>query len=397
MNILQLQTQGLIKDCTNFEGLTQTINKGQAVFYFGIDLTADGLHVGHLSGLMMARRLLKMGLKAIILLGVATTKIGDPTGKDKERPLITEQTIELNRKGIEVDVRAIFAGFDDKIEFVNNADWLLGLSYIDMLNEVGRHFTLARMLSLESVKLRLEREQSITFTEFNYSLMQGYDFYYLAKNKNCLIQLGGSDQWGNITAGTELVRKKLDVEGYGLTIPLLTTFDGKKMGKTEGGAVWLNSEKLSNFDYFQYFRNTDDRDVNKMLKTFTELDFAKIEELCAQKGSEINKVKDLLAFEATKICRGQQAANEAMQSALSLYAGHGEAVLQQITATTDEKITAILIKTATATSNSEAKKLIAGGGVSINDNKVDDINLTLSSGTHTLKVGKKKAFSVIVG
>jgi tyrosyl-tRNA synthetase len=398
MSIILLKNYGLLKDCTNFEDLEKISNTQKFTFYFGIDLTADGLHVGHLSGLMMVRRLLKLGHRGIVLFGGATTKIGDPTGKDAERPIINQEQINKNKIGIKEDVLKILFGFEQSLEFVDNSDWLLDLNYIDMLNDVGRHFTLAKMLSLDSVKLRLEREQSISFTEFNYSIIQAYDFYYLAKTKNCIVQLGGSDQWGNITAGTELIRKTLNKEVFGLTIPLLTTQGGKKMGKTEGGAVWLKDTKLSDFDYFQYFRNTDDADVEKLLITFTDLDFDYIKKIASLKGGEINKAKQILAFEATKICRGEQSANFALQTANQVYLNQGEAdqiKAQEILFKENETIIQILLKTGSVKSNSEAKTLIASGAVSIDDIKIEDIRFVPAKKISILRLGKKKVFKLV--
>jgi tyrosyl-tRNA synthetase len=398
MSIILLKNHGLLKDCTNFEDLEKISNTQKFTFYFGIDLTADGLHVGHLSGLMMVRRLLKLGHRGIVLFGGATTKIGDPTGKDAERPIINQEQINKNKIGIKEDVLKILFGFEQSLEFVDNSDWLLDLNYIDMLNDVGRHFTLAKMLSLDSVKLRLEREQSISFTEFNYSIIQAYDFYYLAKTKNCIVQLGGSDQWGNITAGTELIRKTLNKEVFGLTIPLLTTQGGKKMGKTEGGAVWLKDTKLSDFDYFQYFRNTDDADVEKLLITFTDLDFDYIKKIASLKGGEINKAKQILAFEATKICRGEKSANFALQTANQVYLNQGEAdqiKAQEILFNENETIIQILLKTGSVKSNSEAKTLIASGAVSIDDIKIEDIRFVPAKKISILRLGKKKVFKLV--
>jgi tyrosyl-tRNA synthetase len=395
----RLLSKNLIKDCTNHDALLKYLENDKITFYFGVDLTADGIHVGHLSGLMLAKRLLDAGHFAIVLLGDGTTKIGDPTGKDKERPIISQEQIEANKKGIKSGIEQILGKNNPSVKFVGNADWLDKLSYIDVLNEVGRHYTLAKMLSLDSVKIRLEREQSITFTEFNYSILQGYDFYHLAKNYNCRLQIGGSDQWGNITSGTELTRKKLEKEVFGLTIPLLTKSDGSKMGKSEGGAVWVNSEKLSDFSYFQFFRNIDDADIEKMLHTFTLLDDAEITELSQLKGKEINRAKEVLAFEATKICRGLQAAQRCLEDAKNLFN-------QQDTLVDDlnldiklidqgSKVTEVLIKLGFTTSNSEAKQLLSAGAVKLIEGSNNEVKITEASftfdkkGDFIIKCGKK--------
>jgi tyrosyl-tRNA synthetase len=394
-----LLSKKLIKDCTNQDALLQRLESEKITFYFGVDLTADGIHVGHLSGLMLAKRLLDAGHFAIVLLGDGTTKIGDPTGKDKERPIISQEQIEANKKGIKSGIEQILGKDNPSVKFVANAQWLDKLSYIDVLNEVGRHYTLAKMLSLESVKLRLEREQSITFTEFNYSILQGYDFYHLAKHYDCTLQIGGSDQWGNITSGTELARKKLEKEVFGLTIPLLTKSDGSKMGKSEGGAVWVNGEKLSDFAYFQFFRNVDDADIEKMLHTFTLLDNDQITELTNLKGRDVNIAKEVLAFEATKICRGLQPAQKCLEDAKNLFSQQDTLVstlnLEVKTCELGCKIVEVLINLGFAKSNSEAKNLLAAGAVRMIDDKGDETKINDSSfafyqkGDFVIKCGKK--------
>ncbi len=405
MFLKSLISRGIVKDCTNTAVLTNLLEEQKLTFYIGIDLTADGIHIGHLSGLMLAKRLIDAGHKCLFLFGGGTTKIGDPSGKDKERPIITQDTINANKQGIIRGVEQILGKNNPAVTFVDNNDWLEKLSYIELLNEVGRHYTLAKMLGLESVKIRLDREQSISFTEFNYSILQGYDFYHLAKNYGCTLQIGGSDQWGNITSGTELVRKKLGKEVFGLTIPLLTKADGSKMGKSEGGAVWVNSDKLSDFAYFQFFRNTEDTEVKKLLQTFTMLSEEEIESLASLKGRDINKAKEVLAFEATKICRGTEAAIKCLEDAKNLFnqsenAGANQLNMQIKNIKLDAKITEVLVELGFASSNSEAKKLIAGGGVKIADESaeqvVKDIAFTLKSGTFLLKCGKKNIVKISV-
>ncbi len=400
-----LINRGIIKDCTNTQALSQLMQEQKITFYIGIDLTADGIHIGHLSGLMLAKRLIEAGHKCIVLFGGGTTKIGDPSGKDKERPIITQDTINANKQGIIKGVEQILGKNNPSVTFFDNNDWLSTLSYIEMLNEVGRHYTLARMLGFESVKIRLEREQSISFTEFNYSILQGYDFYHLAKNYGCMLQIGGSDQWGNITSGTELVRKKLGKEVFGLTIPLLTKADGTKMGKSEGGAVWVNSDKLSDFAYFQFFRNTEDTEVVKLLQIFTTLSDAEIAELSQLKGKDTNKAKEILAFEATKICRSAEAATKCLEDVKNLFdqsAIGGELNMATRQVSINTKLSEALVGLGFADSNSDAKRLISGGGVRLvsesgEEDICTDVSQTLSqSGTFVLKCGKKNIVKISV-
>jgi tyrosyl-tRNA synthetase len=312
-----LTERGYIHQCTDLDGLDQKAAAGGLVAYVGYDCTADSLHIGHLVSIMMLRWLQKTGGRPIALMGGGTTKVGDPSGKDEARKLLSEETIEANKAAIQ----RTFANFLDfrhaanPAIMVDNAEWLDRLLYIPFLREVGRHFSVNRMLSMDSVKLRLEREQPLSFLEFNYMVLQSYDFVELAKRYGCILQMGGSDQWGNIVMGAELGRRLAGMELFGLTTPLITTASGAKMGKTAQGAVWLNPDRLPPYDYFQFWRNTEDADVGRFLKLFTDLSLDEIARLEKLQGAEINEAKKVLAFEATKLCHGEAAAAAAAETA----------------------------------------------------------------------------------
>jgi tyrosyl-tRNA synthetase len=369
--------RGFIHQCTDMEALDERLLAGRLVAYVGYDCTADSLHVGSLVSIMLLRLLQRCGHKPIVLMGGGTTRIGDPSGKDEARRLLDDAEIARNMAGI----RTIFAKFlkfgdgPDEAVMVNNADWLDELRYIPMLRDVGRHFSVNRMLTLDSVRLRLERDQPLSFLEFNYSILQAYDFGELARRYQCELQIGGSDQWGNIVAGVELARRAEGRTLFGLTTPLMTTASGVKMGKTAQGAVWLNAERLSPYEYWQFWRNTEDDDVGRFLRLFTELDLADIERL--ERG-DVNEAKKVLATEATALCHGREAAEAAAETARAVFEGGGSgSELPQTEVLRNELARGmaafeLFSLTGLAASNSEARRLIRGGGARINDRVVDN-------------------------
>ncbi len=398
-----LQTRGFLHQCTDIDRLDKLATETVITAYNGFDATADSLHVGHLLPIMMLRWLQKTGHRPIALMGGGTTKVGDPSGKDETRQLLTEKEIDAN-------IAAIQATFDRFFDFsesetgavmVNNAEWLDSLEYIPFLREIGKHFTINRMLTLDSVKLRLEREQPLTFLEFNYMILQSYDFVELFKRYGCTLQTGGSDQWGNIVNGVDLGRRLADAELFGLTCPLLTTASGAKMGKTASGAVWLSASRLPPYDYYQYWRNTEDLDVGRFLKLFTELPLDEISRLEALEGAEINEAKKILAYETTKLLHGETAARNAEETALKTFEeGENASGLPKIKISKSEleagySIVDALVGTSLCKSKGEARRLIAGGGARLNDRKVDDDAKILdeklfSSGSVKVSAGKKK-------
>ncbi|MFY9288765.1 MAG: tyrosine--tRNA ligase [Alphaproteobacteria bacterium] len=397
-DFLQLLTdRGYIHQCTDLATLDAKALKASITAYIGFDATADSLHVGNLVSIMLLRRLQQTGHKPIVLMGGGTTKVGDPSGKDATRQLLTDQQIKDNIASI----KSIFSNFltfgstgSDAV-MVNNADWLDNLGYIPFLRDVGTHFTINRMLTFDSVKMRLDREQPLTFLEFNYMIMQGYDFVELFKRHQCCLQMGGSDQWGNIVNGVELGRRMRDAELFGLTTPLITTSSGAKMGKTADGAVWLKAERLKPYDYWQFWRNTEDADVGRFLKLFTDVPLDEIAKLEKLKDAEINEAKKILAFEATKLAHGEKAAQSAADTAAATFGGGGMGGdLPVFTATqTTSSVTDIIIALGFAASKGEAKRLIEQGGVSIGGQPVKDITATVakaSTGDIRISVGKKK-------
>jgi tyrosyl-tRNA synthetase len=406
-----MQERGFLHQCTDSEGLDRRLTEGVATCYTGYDATAKSLHVGSLLSIMMMRWFQKCGHKPIVLMGGGTTKVGDPSGKDESRKLLTEADIANNISGIKEVFKKFLSFGDGKTDavMVNNAEWLDKLNYIDFLRDYGRHFTINRMLTFDSVKMRLEREQPLTFLEFNYMILQAYDFLELNRKYNCVLQFGGSDQWGNIVNGIELSRRIDQKEVFGLTSPLLTTASGAKMGKTAQGAVWLNADMLKPYDYYQFWRNTEDADVGRMLKYFTELPMDEIARIEKMRGAEINEAKKILALEATKMCHGEKLALEAAETARKTFEeGAAADGLPQIRMSRDklaEGVPAfILFKDAgLASSGGEARRLIAGGGARINDEKVDNDQrvITLSDlnegKTIKLSAGKKKHALVVVG
>ncbi len=375
-----LETRGFIDQCTDAAGLDALAAAGPVTAYIGFDCTASSLHVGSLVPIMMLRWLQRTGHKPIVLMGGGTTKVGDPSGKDESRQLLTDEQIAANMDGI----RQVFAKFLDFGDgptgavMVNNADWLDRLAYIPFLREIGRHFTINRMLGFESVKLRLEREQPLTFLEFNYMILQGYDFLELYRRQGCRLQMGGSDQWGNIVNGIELGRRVDQATLYGLTTPLITTASGAKMGKTAAGAMWLNADRLSPYDYWQYWRNTEDADVGRFLRLFTELPLDEIARLERLPGSEVNQAKKVLALEATRLCHGEEAALGAAETARRTFeegeAAEGLPTVELPAARFADGVAVVelLVLTGLAASKGEARRLIKGGGARLDDAVVTD-------------------------
>jgi tyrosyl-tRNA synthetase len=369
--------RGFVHQCTDVEALDERLCAGRVVAYDGFDCTADSLHVGNLLGIMLLRLFQKCGHKPIVLMGGGTTRIGDPSGKDEARQLLDDAEIARNMAGIR-SVFAKFLDFDDgpgDAVMVNNADWLDELRYIPLLRDIGRHFSVNRMLTQDSVRLRLDRDQPLSFLEFNYPILQAFDFLELARRFNCELQIGGSDQWGNIVAGVELARRAEGRTLFGLTMPLITMASGAKMGKTAQGAVWLNAEKLSPYAYWQFWRNTEDDDVGRFLRLFTELDLAEIERL--ERGA-INEAKKVLATEATALCHGREAAAAAAETARAVFEGGGSgSELPQTEVPRNELARGmpafeLFSLTGLASSNGEARRLIRGGGARINDRVVDN-------------------------
>jgi tyrosyl-tRNA synthetase len=399
-----LVERGHFHQCTDFEALDKAAVEGIVTGYIGFDCTADSLHVGSLMQIMTLRRMQQAGHKPIVLMGGGTTRIGDPSGKDEARSLLTDEQIAHNMAGI----RKVFAqyltfgdGPTDAI-MLNNADWLDGLQYIPFLRDYGRHFSVNRMLSFDSVKLRLEREQPLSFLEFNYMILQAYDFVELARRAGCSLQLGGSDQWGNIVNGVELGRRVLGKELYGFTSPLLTTASGAKMGKTAAGAVWLNADKLAPYDFWQFWRNTEDADVVRFLKLFTDLPLEEIGRLGSLDGAGINEAKKVLANEVTALAHGRAAADAAAETARRVFEeGTTGDALARVEVTRAELeagvgVVELFVRAGLASSNGEARRLIKGGGGKMNDVAIADERLTAHAadvngdGVIKLTAGKKR-------
>lgn len=391
-----LEERGYIHQLTDAEGLDKLASAGVVPGYIGFDATAPSLHVGSLVQIMMLRRLQQAGHKPVVLMGGGTTRIGDPTGRDESRKMLSDQTIEDNIASIKRVFEKLLTFGDGPTDavMVNNHDWLGKLGYIELLQEVGTHFTVNRMLTFDSVKLRLDREQPMTFLEFNYMILQGYDFRHLNKAMGVRLQMGGSDQWGNIVNGIELTRRKDGKEVFGLTTPLLTTADGKKMGKTAAGAVWLNEDALPAWDFWQYWRNADDRDVGKFLRLFTDLPLDEIARLEALQGSEINAAKVVLANEVTRLVRGAEAARTAESTAAATFAGGGlgEDLPSLIVEGGEISIIDALVGLGFAASRGEAKRLVAGGGARVEGASVtdDSFRIVLTENDIRVSSGKKK-------
>jgi tyrosyl-tRNA synthetase len=394
--------RGFIHQSTDTEALSQALSAGTISAYVGYDCTADSLHVGSLVSIMLLRLLQRHGHRPVVLMGGGTTRIGDPSGKDETRQMLTDQAIAANMAGIRKCFASYLnfgAGPQDAI-MVNNADWLDKLGYIELLREIGPHFTINRMLTMDSVRLRLEREQPLTFLEFNYMISQSFDFRELFRRENVRLQMGGSDQWGNIVSGVDLVRRTDAAQVFGLTTPLLTTASGAKMGKTAKGAVWLNPDRLSPYDYWQFWRNTEDADVGRFLRLFTELPLDEINRLEALPGAGINEAKKILAVEATTLLHGAAAANEAAATALTTFEQGGAAETLPTHLVTTESLAAgipifkLLAESGLVASNGEARRLIRGGGARLNDHAIADeahmlTRADMSQGAAKLSAGKK--------
>ena len=403
-----LIARGFLADCTDLQGLDDKLMAGVVPAYIGYDATAKSLHVGHLLNIMVLRWLQKSGHKPITLMGGGTTKVGDPSFRSEERPLLDAAAIDGNIASMQ-RVFDRYLRYDASPEgaiMLNNAEWLDGLNYLDFLRDVGRHFSVNRMLSFESVKSRLDREQSLSFLEFNYMILQAYDFVEIFRRHGCLLQMGGSDQWGNIVNGIDLARRIADAEIFGLTTPLLTTSDGRKMGKSQGGAVWLNAEMLSPYEFWQFWRNTTDADVGRFLKLYTELPVEECDRLGALQGSEINAAKIVLANEVTALLHGIEAAQAAEATAREVFeqGGVGDD-LPTLTLTAADlgeglSIAQLFVRTGLATSGKDAKRLIAEGGARANDAAVTDAGqmVTVADLGQPLKLtaGKKRHALVVL-
>ncbi len=404
-----MMERGFLADCTDMQGLDEALVKGVVPAYIGYDATAASLHVGHLMNVMVLRWLQKTGHKPITLMGGGTTKVGDPSFRAEERPLLTPEAIDANIASMgEVFARYLSygTGATDAL-MLNNAEWLDGLNYLDFLRDIGRHFSVNRMLSFESVKSRLDREQSLSFLEFNYMILQAYDFLELNRRYGCLLQMGGSDQWGNIVNGIDLTRRVADREIYGLTTPLLTTSDGRKMGKSAAGAVWLRADMLSPYEFWQFWRNTADADVGRFLKIFTELPVAECDRLGALGGAEINAAKITLANLATGLLHGPEAAAAAEATAREVFerGGVGDD-LPTLTLSPAEvadgiSVAQLFVRSGLAKSGKDAKRLIAEGGARLNDDLVTDAGLILGAGELVdpvkLTAGRKRHALVVLG
>ncbi|WCR53711.1 MAG: Tyrosine--tRNA ligase [Wolbachia endosymbiont of Ctenocephalides orientis wCori] len=405
-----LQEREYLYQCTNAEGLDQLLLVNDCIpAYIGFDCTAKSLHVGSLIQIMLLRHLQKFGLKPIALLGGGTTKIGDPSGKDKARSILSIEEINANISGIKKTLEKMISFGDKKTDaiIVNNADWLDGLGYIDFLRDTGAHFSVNRMLSFDSVKTRLEREQNLSFLEFNYMLLQAYDFPELNKKYGCRLQIGGSDQWGNIVNGVELGRKLNLSELFGLTTPLLLNSQGKKMGKTESGAIWLDGDMLKPYDYWQYFRNVDDQDVGRFLRLFTDLPINEIKRLESLEGQEINEAKKVLATKVTEMCHGPEEAERAKSAAIAAFENEDHSLLPDYIIKKEQaksgiSLVDLLCNTGFESSKGAAKRLIQGNGCKINDSVISNVDHIINTENFKgesfikLSAGKKRHIKIML-
>ena len=402
----ELVARGLIAQVTDEEEIKELINNGKATFYIGFDPTADSLHVGHFMALCLMKRLQQAGNKPIALIGGGTAMIGDPSGRTDMRQMMTPETIQHNCDCFKKQMSRFIDFSDGKALMVNNADWLMDLNYIDVLREVGAHFSVNRMLTAECYKQRMEK--GLSFLEFNYMIMQSYDFYTLFQKYGCNMEFGGADQWSNMLGGTELIRRKLGKDAYAMTINLLLNSEGKKMGKTQSGAVWLDPEKTSPFDFFQYWRNVSDSDVLKCIRMLTFLPLEEIDAMENWEGAQLNQAKEILAFELTKLVHGEEEAAKAREASHALFAGGGDSAHMPTVelsaadfADGDLDILALLVKTELAPSRSDARRAVEQGGVSVADAKVTDIKTSYSADSFgadglVVKRGKKKFVKVLV-
>ena len=402
----ELVARGLIAQVTDEEEIKDLINNGKATFYIGFDPTADSLHVGHFMALCLMKRLQMAGNKPIALIGGGTAMIGDPSGRTDMRQMMTPETIQHNCDCFKKQMSRFIDFSDGKALMVNNADWLMDLNYINVLREVGAHFSVNRMLTAECYKQRMEK--GLSFLEFNYMIMQSYDFYTLYQKYGCNMEFGGDDQWSNMLGGTELIRRKLGKDAYAMTINLLLNSDGKKMGKTQSGAVWLDPEKTSPFDFFQYWRNVADSDVLKCIRMLTFLPLEEIDAMESWEGAQLNQAKEILAFELTKLVHGEEEATKAREASHALFAGGGDSAHMPTVelssadfADGDMDILALLVKTELAPSRSDARRAVEQGGVSVADEKVTDIKTAYNADFFgadglVVKRGKKKFVKVLV-
>ncbi len=389
----ELRERGLIAQVTDEKEIRELINGGGARFYIGFDPTADSLHVGHFMALCLMKRLQLAGNKPVVLLGGGTGYIGDPSGRTDLRSMLTPETINHNCECFRKQMERFIEFGKDKAVIANNADWLLGLNYVELLREVGACFTVNNMLRAECYKQRMEK--GLSFLEFNYMIMQAYDFWHLSKEYGCNMQFGGDDQWSNMLAGTELIRKKSGKDAYAMTITLLLNSEGKKMGKTAKGAVWLDENKTSVYDFYQYWRNVDDADVMKCIKMLTFIPLGEISEMENWGAERINEKKEILAYELTKLVHGEVKAAKAQSQARAAFGGGGELPEKNVTVDNPTVIN-VLVAAGMCASNGEARRLIQQGGVSLNDGKVTDINATVKSGD-ILHKGKKVHLKIILG
>ena len=401
----ELVARGLIAQVTDEEEIKELINNGKAVFYIGFDPTADSLHVGHFMALCLMKRLQMAGNKPIALIGGGTAMIGDPSGRTDMRQMMTKETINHNVECFKKQMSRFIEFGEDKAMLVNNADWLMDLNYVDVLREVGAHFSVNRMLTAECYKQRMEK--GLSFLEFNYMIMQSYDFYTLFQKYGCNMEFGGDDQWSNMLGGTELIRRKLGKDAYAMTINLLLNSEGKKMGKTQSGAVWLDPNKTSPFDFFQYWRNVSDADVLKCLRMLTFLPLEQIDEMDKWEGAQLNEAKEILAFELTKMVHGEEEAEKAKEASHALFSGAGaSANMPTIEVNADDfangtmDIMAVLVRAGLCESRSEARRGVQQGGVSVDGEKVTDISTTytlddFAGEGKVVKRGKKKFAKVV--
>ena len=402
----ELVARGLIAQVTDEAEIKDLINNGKATFYIGFDPTADSLHVGHFMALCLMKRLQMAGNKPIALIGGGTAMIGDPSGRTDMRQMMTPETIQHNCDCFKKQMSRFIDFSDGKALMVNNADWLMDLNYIDVLREVGAHFSVNRMLTAECYKQRMEK--GLSFLEFNYMIMQSYDFYTLYQKYGCNMEFGGDGQWSNMLGGTELIRRKLGKDAYAMTINLLLNSEGKKMGKTQSGAVWLDPNKTSPFDFFQYWRNVSDADVLKCIRMLTFLPLEEIDAMESWEGAQLNQAKEILAFELTKLVHGEEEANKAKEASHALFAGGGDSAHMptlELTAADfadgDLDILALLVKAELAPSRSDARRAVQQGGVSVADEKITDIQTTYNADSFgadglVVKRGKKKFVKIIV-
>ena len=401
----ELVARGLIAQVTDEEEIKELINNGKAVFYIGFDPTADSLHVGHFMALCLMKRLQMAGNKPIALIGGGTAMIGDPSGRTDMRQMMTPETIQHNVDCFKKQMSRFIDFGEGKAMLVNNADWLMDLNYIDVLRDVGAHFSVNRMLTAECYKQRMEK--GLSFLEFNYMIMQSYDFYTLYQKYGCNMEFGGDDQWSNMLGGTELIRRKLGKDAYAMTINLLLNSEGKKMGKTQSGAVWLDPNKTSPFDFFQYWRNVADSDVLKCIRMLTFLPLEQIDEMDKWEGAKLNEAKEILAYELTKLVHGEEEAEKAKEASHALFAGGGaSAHMPTVEVTADDlyndklDIMAVLVKASLCESRSEARRAVQQGGVSVDGEKVTDISTSytlddFAGEGKVVKRGKKKFAKVI--